>query len=782
MGRGLVLGALALVLGLMLQFATAQAFDDTALASAEKAAATLRAGLAQAQSTIAQGYLSDDQLAAQRVALEQLRLDAAKESDKLAAPAKDVQQQLAQLGAAPAPGQTEADTIAAQRSSLKDAFGRFVAAQKQFELTGLEAEQTTAKVSAQQRELFFQRIFRADKSILNPELWRDTATGTGLLLDRLSAIISLWWQLQVPQTNWPGLALLPAFLVLVLIARRIVISRGWWPLARGIVPLSPLQRLWRVIAGATALALGLVALSIVVTTSFGLAGLATFNFQIVLDAVSGIFVATAFRSGLAWLICAPGNSGARLVAVDNRAARLIPAFILLTTFIHEFAAQIATVADQLLLPLRLVAGQSAIASALLILLASLLLPQLRKQAQTTPADVPEPHYLKWFVRFIPVIWLLLGLALLALLFGYLALSYYVSGKILETLLAVVLITLLHHLADAVADELNTARSPLGAWSRRVTGWSGTAMGRLAMLLRTAADVIIFVAGVPWLLALWAVTWINFAGLTTRSMAGFRLGGVTVAPVAIFSVLALLTVGIIVTRFLSRWLDRRVLAHTRLDKGVKNSIRTSSTYLGYVAAAALAFTAVGFDLSNIALVAGALGVGIGFGLQSIVNNIVSGLILLIERPLRAGDWIVTRAGEGIVKKINVRSTEIETFDHGSIIIPNSTLITEPLRNWTLRNTLGRFSVTVTVRDTADVAVVASILEEAARAHAKVMAEAPIVVLFNRFLPQGFEFEVSGQVEDALDATPVASDIRFAIAQQFKKRKIQFPTNQRDASST
>ena len=216
--------------------------------------------------------------------------------------------------------------------------------------------------------------------------------------------------------------------------------------------------------------------------------------------------------------------------------------------------------------------------------------------------------------------------------------------------------------------------------------------------------------------------------------------------------------------------------------MKKSIRTSSTYLGYLAAAALAFTAVGFDLSNIALVAGALGVGIGFGLQSIVNNIVSGLILLIERPLRSGDWIVTRAGEGIVKKINVRSTEIETFDHGSIIIPNSTLITEPLRNWTLRNTLGRFSVTVTVRDTADVAVVASILEEAARAHAKVMAEAPIVVLFNRFLPQGFEFEVSGQVEDALDATPVASDIRFAIAQQFKKRKIQFPTNQRDASST
>jgi small-conductance mechanosensitive channel len=106
----------------------------------------------------------------------------------------------------------------------------------------------------------------------------------------------------------------------------------------------------------------------------------------------------------------------------------------------------------------------------------------------------------------------------------------------------------------------------------------------------------------------------------------------------------------------------------------------------------------------------------------------------------------------------------------------------LRNWTLRNTLGRFAVTVTVRDTADVAVVASILEETAQAHAKVMTQPPVVVMFNRFSPQGFEFEVSGQVEDVLDAGPVASDIRFAIVQQFKKRKIPFPVTSRDPSST
>ena len=131
-------------------------------------------------------------------------------------------------------------------------------------------------------------------------------------------------------------------------------------------------------------------------------------------------------------------------------------------------------------------------------------------------------------------------------------------------------------------------------------------------------------------------------------------------------------GIAITRYVTAWLQRRVLTATRLDKGVQDSIRTGAGYFGYILAAGFALSAAGVNFSNLAIIAGALGVGIGFGLQSIVNNFVSGLILLAERPVRVGDWVVTTAGEGIVRTINVRATEIETFDNCTIFIPNSNL--------------------------------------------------------------------------------------------------------------
>jgi small-conductance mechanosensitive channel len=184
----------------------------------------------------------------------------------------------------------------------------------------------------------------------------------------------------------------------------------------------------------------------------------------------------------------------------------------------------------------------------------------------------------------------------------------------------------------------------------------------------------------------------------------------------------------------------------------------------------ALTAAGLDFSNLALIAGALGLGIGLGLQSIVNNFVSGLIILAERPIRVGDWVALPVGEGVVRRINVRSTEIETFDSCSIILPNSMLVAEPVRNWTHNDSMGRFLVAVSVDYRSDAEQVRGILLGAAREHPKVLTHPEPSVVLARFGASGLDFELRAFVADIFESGSVASDIRFSLLGLFREKGI------------
>jgi potassium-dependent mechanosensitive channel len=253
MQTGPILRALCIALAMFIQLGSVQAFDDTALLAAEREATGMRSDIERVQSVLTQEGVSDDQLAEQRGIVEQLRINALAEVEKIVPPLEDVKQQLQQLGPVPTSGPKESEAIATQRASLSDAAARFTEAKTQFELLGLEAEQMSSKVSNQQRTLFFQRIFKPDKSILNPQLWRDTATGVWLFGTRLSSLVSAWWQEQTPKLQWPGLFLLPAALIFFWALIRLLNSYvgGWLP-PKTEVPLlvSPLRRLWRVVFGA----------------------------------------------------------------------------------------------------------------------------------------------------------------------------------------------------------------------------------------------------------------------------------------------------------------------------------------------------------------------------------------------------------------------------------------------------------------------------------------------------------------------------------------------------
>ena len=185
---------------------------------------------------------------------------------------------------------------------------------------------------------------------------------------------------------------------------------------------------------------------------------------------------------------------------------------------------------------------------------------------------------------------------------------------------------------------------------------------------------------------------------------------------------------------------------------------------------MAVSYAGFDITNLAIVAGALSVGIGFGLQSIVNNFVSGLILLVERPIKVGDWIVVGDQQGNVRRISVRSTEIETFDRASLIVPNSELITGRVLNWTHRNMLGRIVLKITTDIKTSPKAVIAILERVAgeQKHVQTMPAPRAVV--ETFTPANIEFSLSVVLTDVNAGDRVKSDLHIAILEAFREAGI------------
>ncbi len=224
---------------------------------------------------------------------------------------------------------------------------------------------------------------------------------------------------------------------------------------------------------------------------------------------------------------------------------------------------------------------------------------------------------------------------------------------------------------------------------------------------------------------------------------------------------MLAVGIGITRLLSGGLNARLETQTGIDPGVRNSMVTGLTYAGYLLAIVAGVGVVGLDLSNLAIIAGALSVGIGFGLQNIVNNFVSGLILLIERPVKVGDWVVVGTREGYVRRINVRSTEIETFPRASVIIPNSELISQSVMNWTHRNRLGRIDIQIRLPYSVDLEKAREVLLNCLTGHPDILGMPTPVVIFREFEAGTLLFALRGHISDVEKRHIIESDLRFAI---------------------
>ena len=459
----------------------------------------------------------------------------------------------------------------------------------------------------------------------------------------------------------------------------------------------------------------------------------------------------------------------RIIDLDDRSASRFTLLAGITAAVAIMNAQLGKIAGGLFLPVGYTVGQSAVFAFLLLSLLSLILLTVKNQ-DGLPDKAGRRVYFGWVSSLTPVIWVMIILGFGALLGGYVALADYIAYQMARTAMVLGFLFILYYLFDAAITASFDPQSGFGVFLRRISGLGERGIERLGLIVRTGVDLILLIAGIPLLVLLWTLTWVDFGGFYNTLAIGVKVGEITISPGVVLTMLVILAVGVVATKLFNRWLARRILSDTRMNRGVQDSILKGSTYVGYFLAGGLALGATGIDFSNLALIAGALGIGIGLGLQSIVNNFVSGLIILAERPIRVGDWVSLPVGEGVVRRINVRSTEIETFDSCSIILPNSALVTEPVRNWTHNDNMGRFMVAVTVNYNSDAEAVRALLVECARRHEKVLSQPEPFANLVRFGQSGLDFELKAHVADILEGSGVASDIRFDILRQFREKGI------------
>ncbi len=377
--------------------------------------------------------------------------------------------------------------------------------------------------------------------------------------------------------------------------------------------------------------------------------------------------------------------------------------------------------------------------------------------------------------------LVLFSCLLAELAGYRNLSSFVLGGILATAACLGFAILIYRFTKEICDGMDEGRLEWEQKIRDRVGLRKDAMVPGLIWIRLILFIGIWGSFAYLSLHIWNLDDPWLAIIISYLTDGFQIGTLNVTPTRLATALLAFAVTLHLSRYIKNHVVPHGLKYTKLDRGAREAVASLVGYLGIIIAILIALSVTGVKMQNIAIIAGALSVGIGFGLQSIVNNFISGLILLFERPIRRGDWIVTGDTEGYVKSINIRSTQIETFDRADVIVPNSELITAKVTNWMLRDPFGRILIPIGVSYDADVEKAYNILLDIALNHPMVVKKhrqmSEPKVLFRKFGDSALELELRCFIKDIDQRLNVISELNFAIVAAFRREGIEIPFPQR-----
>lgn len=698
----------------------------------------------------------------------------------------DLNARLGELGEAPAAGGTEDADVTRQRATLVRERNGVDADIRLARLLLVDTQQRATDIRGQQRALFEARLTERASSPLGRTFWNDLRLAWSADLARLAPLrteLARAWALAGQSEHRGPLLWALALAVLLITVGNLLAERALMLLAQRLLPGGRLRRSLLIVA---------VVMANLVIVALGLWGLMQqLEAQEILGPLSQKLMRTAdesllfmaFVASLGRALLANNRPSWRLPPIPDALALRLAPFPWLTALIGAVVwlpAQVNELVDASFAAILTTHAFTAVALVLLIVAMLLCLRQPKPAAVPVaaeaeagaPAPTPAPVAERplWIALLIGGVSLALVVILALVATGYVALASLMAGQLTWTGLVAAAFYVLFKGADDLFMALVSARSSLGQRLQASFGFAPATLDQAAVVLSGLARVALFFYMVIALVAPLGTGPGEVFERAGKFGTGLTIGEFQIVPAALFTAIGVAVAGFIALRVFKRWLRESYLPTTALESGMQTSISTLLGYVGAVLVVALTLSALGIGINRIAWIASALSVGIGFGLQAIVQNFISGLILLAERPVKVGDWVVLGTTEGDVKRINVRATEIQLGDRSTLIVPNSEFITKSVRNMTLANAEGRVLIRLPMPLNTDAHRVRELMLAACADHPGVL-QSPAPSLSLEGIENGMLiFQAIAYVSSPRVAGGVKSDLLFAMLDALKRAEL------------
>jgi small-conductance mechanosensitive channel len=733
-------------------------------------------GLERLENDLRGPRLRYSDLNALRDELQRVRSDIEEFANRLQPPFAAAKAQLDLLGQAPPAGQpAEAEPVARSRAELNHYVGLLAAGETAVNAANLRIDQLINTIQDIRRKNFTTNLFQPVPGIYSPQTWTRVADYAPAAASRLRDLVLDWWESVRDHDELLRIGLEALLLWLVL---GIAAWHGVRWLRRCRLP-GAAPPFWRRAASAAGV-IALRTVPVVAPLLFLYAIVA--ETQSLPERIDRLFSA-ALQSvvvilgvnALAGTVLAPRAADWRLIPASDKSAGRIYGLILALAVIYGVTTLLYAVIRVVQAPFALTV---AVAFPSTLLLAGTVVAILLSRLDAEGKDgMPS---LRWLSALWIPSWVAIGAIVISALAGYLALSRFLAQQLVVTGSILALVYLLLLWVDGFTQGLGDGTAATGRWLEQRAGLAQQRRERLALPVGLLLKFLVLVLSVPLILLQWGYTRSDIHEWYRQLFFGFHIGNTQVSLAVLLASIIVFVLGYAAARLFQSWLDARVLKPAGISGGVRESIRTGEGYVGIAIAGVVAFSYAGFNLSSLAIVAGAFSVGIGFGLQSVVNNFVSGLILLAERPVKVGDLVVVGGEEGYVRRISVRSTEIETFERARVLIPNSYFTTEKVKNWTLRDNMRRLAIPVGVAHGCDARQVRKILLEVARSNPNIMLTPAPCVELEEFGADSLDFKLYAFVDDLTKVGSTSTELRLAILDAFREAGIAMPLRQTDVT--